>query len=344
MQYAELGHTGLLVSRLAFGAMTFGQGILVGDWKTEIGQDQATKMVAMSLDAGVNFFDTADMYTSGQSETMLGKALKGRRQDAVIATKCGFRAGPAITARGLTARHILHSVEASLERLGTDYIDLYILHIPDPYTPLEETARALEDAVRKGLVRYTGVSNFPAWKAQKLLSLQRVRGYSPLCVLQMYYSLLGRDIEHEIVPMLQEESLGLMTWSPLASGFLSGKYTRGNPVPEGSRRAKFDFPPVDVDKGYAVVDALKTVASAHKATVPQAALAWLLAKEHVTSVLVGAASAAQLKDNLGAADIRLAPEEASLLDSLTTPAQPYPAWMQSMALDPAVEQELARKR
>lgn len=340
MRYKKLGDTGLVVSRMTFGAMTFGQGPLVGEWKTEIGQATADRMVDMSLDAGINFFDTADMYTGGESEIMLGKALGKRRQDVVLATKCGFRSGEALISRGLSHNHVLKAVQASLERLGTDYIDLFILHIPDPYTPLEETARALEDLVRKGWVRYVGASNFPAWKAQKLVSLQEAKGFSRLCTLQMYYSLLGRDIETDLVPMLRENGLGLMTWSPLASGFLTGKYTRENPVPADSRRAKFDFPPVDVDKGYEVVRKLEGIGQDHGASIAQTALAWVLSKDFVTSVMVGANKVSQLEDNLGAADMVLTEEQVLALDGLTEPHAPYPAWMRPMSLDQAVEQGL----
>ena len=335
MRYSTLGNTGLVVSRLAFGAMTFGQGTLVADLKTRIGQAQATRMVKAALDAGVNLFDTADMYTAGQSEVMLGKALGKRRPDAVIATKCGFRSGAGLNAAGLAYGYVLSSIEGSLKRLGTDYIDLYFLHIPDPFTPLEETARALDLAVRQGKVRHVGVSNYPAWQAQKLLGIQAARGYAPVSTMQMYYSLLGRDIEAEVAPFLQDAGLGLMVWSPLASGFLSGKYTKKNPVPKDARRAKFNFPPIDVDKGYAVVEALGRIARKRKAAVAQVALAWVLAKPFVTSVLVGANSGEQLAANLGAADLVLAPEEVASLDALTAPAPTYPAWMQPMGRDAA---------
>lgn len=329
MQYTNFGNTGLIVSRLAFGAMTFGRGNLVGNLDTDLGQDTADRMVAAAMDAGVNLFDTADMYTSGQSERMLGKALGDRRHDVLIATKCGFRFGEAMTDRGLSYHHILDSVEKSLRRLGTDYIDLYILHIPDPFTPLEETARALEDVVRRGMVRYVAASNFPAWKAQKLLDIQTARRSGGIVALQMYYSLLGRDIEAEVVPFLQDNGLGLMVWSPLAGGFLAGKYTRENPAPEDGRRAKFDFPPVDVERGYAVVDRLRELAERHGASVAAVALAWVLAKPFVSTVLIGANRMAQLEDNLSAAEISLSPEEAAELDELTAPSIPYPAWMQS---------------
>lgn len=335
MRYTTLGNTGLVVSRLAFGAMTFGQGTLVADLKTRIGQTQADRMVKLAVDAGVNFFDTADMYTSGQSETILGKALGAHRKDAVIATKCGFRSAEGLNAAGLAYGYVLSSIEGSLKRLGTDYIDLFFLHIPDPFTPLEETARALEQAVRSGKVRHVGVSNYPAWKAATLLGIQQRLGYAPVCAMQMYYSLLGRDLEAEVVPFLEHTGLGLMVWSPLAGGFLSGKYTRKNPVPKDARRARFDFPPASVERGYAVVEALGRIAKKRQATVAQTALAWVLARPFVTSVLVGANSEAQLTDNLGAAGLDLAPDELAALDALTAPAPTYPGWMQPMGRDAA---------
>ena len=340
MKYAQFGSTGLVVSRLALGAMTFGQGTLVGELVNDIDEKTADRMVGTALDAGVNFFDTADMYTEGQSEVMLGKALKRKRTEVVIATKCGFRSGEAVISAGLSYRYVLQAVEASLRRLSTDYIDLFLLHIPDPLTPVEETARALQTAMDKGWIRYAGCSNFPAWKAQKLLSCQEKMGFQPLAGAQMYYSLLGRDIEHEWVPFLADSGLGLMVWSPLASGFLTGKYTRKTPVPEGARRAKFDFPPVDVEKGYAVVDQLQSIAESRNASVPQAAIAWLLAKPAVSSVIVGATKIAQLQDNLGAADLELTGEEVAALDEATETPAPYPAWMQPLGEDEKVKRAL----
>ena len=340
MQYSNFGNTGLIVSRMAFGAMTFGQGTLIGELKNDIDQNMADQMVGMCLDAGINFFDTADMYTTGQSEIMLGKALKSRRDDVVIATKCGFRSGDAITSSGLSYRYILKAAAASLRRLDTDYIDLFLVHIPDPMTPLEETARALDDVVKKGWVRYVGYSNYPAWKAQKMLAIQDRDGRSRWIGAQMYYSLLGRDLENDVVPFLKDNGLGLMVWSPLASGFLSGKYTRENPVPAGSRRAKFDFPPVDVEKGYEVVAKLKALGEKYEASVAQLALAWLLARPFVSSVIVGATKPHQLEDNLTAAGINLAAEDVQILDDLTAPAVPYPAWMQPMGWDEKVKAAL----
>ncbi len=340
MQYTNFGNTGLVVSRIAFGAMTFGQGMLVGDLVNNIDQKVADQMVGMSLDAGINFFDTADMYTSGQSEIMLAKALKGKRNDVIIATKCGFRSGEAITSTGLSYRYILRAVENSLQRLETDYIDLFLLHIPDPITPLEETTRALDDVVKNGLVRYVGYCNYPAWKAQKMIDIQSANGQAEFICAQMYYSLLGRDVEHEIVPFLEHNDLGLMVWSPLASGFLTGKYTPENPAPDSSRRAKFDFPPIDVQKGYEVVAKLKEIGEKYHASIPQVALAWVLGKPFVSTVLVGATKLDQLKDNLGAADLILSSEDFQALDELTIPSISYPAWMQEIGWDAQVKEAL----
>lgn len=342
MQYTTLGKTGLVVSRLSFGAMTFGEGQLVPGVKNSIDQSTADQMVGAALEKGINLFDTADAYTEGQSEVMLGKALGNRRGEAIIATKVGFRAGSALTDSGLSYRHILAAAEGSLQRLGTDYIDLYQIHIPDPVTPLEETLQALEDLVRQGKVRYLGFSNFPAWKAASMLGMQAARGYTRFSAAQMYYSLLGRDLEHEVVPFVEEAGLGILVWSPLASGFLSGKYTRDNPVPEGSRRQNFQFPPVDVEKGYAVVAAIKEMAAQHDASAAQVAIAWLLAKPYVSSVIVGANKLSHLQDNLGAADLLLVATDLERLDQLTAPPPLYPGWMQPMGWDAQIKAALSQ--
>jgi len=333
MRFSQFGDTGLVVSKLAFGAMTFGEGVLVGELVNKVDQYLAEKMVHTAIDAGVNLFDTADMYTNGQSETMLGKALKGKRQDVVIATKCGFRSSDSLISAGLSYRYILQSIENSLKRLDTDYIDLFFLHIPDPRTSLEETARALEAAVRRGMIRYPAFSNYPSWKAQRLVDIQHRHNYTPMAGAQMYYSMLGRDLDAEYGEFLQANGLGLMTWSPLASGFLSGKYTRETPVPEDSRRAKFDFPPVDIDKGYEVVELLRTIAGKYDATVAQVALAWVMQRPFVTSVLIGSTKIEQLDDNLKAARITLDGEDLQTIEKLTALQPPYPAWMQPMGAD-----------
>ena len=340
MKYTTLGESGLIVSRLSFGAMTFGKGILIGDLKNKVDQKDADRMVGLCLDAGINFFDTADMYTSGQSEIMLGKALKNKRHDVIIATKCGFRSGDAITSAGLSYHYILKAVENSLKRLDTDYIDLFFLHIPDPVTPLEETVEALDAVVRKGWVRYVGFSNYPAWKAQKMLNIQSGKNLARFICAQMYYSLLGRDLEHDVVPFLVDNGLGLMVWSPLASGFLTGKYTREDPKPSGSRRAKFDFPPIDVEKGYALVERLRSIGEKYGASISQTALAWVLAKPFVSTVLIGASNIEQLKDNLAAETVVLSAEDIQALDDMTEPYLPYPAIMQPMGWDAMIKEGL----
>lgn len=333
MRYSQFGDSGLIVSKLAFGAMTFGEGVLVGELVNKVDQYLADRMVHACLDAGVNLFDTADMYTSGQSEIMLGKALKGKRQDVLIATKCGFRSGDSILSAGLSYRYLLQSIENSLKRLDTDYIDLFFLHIPDPWTPLEETARALEAAVQKGWIRYPSFSNYPAWKAQRLIDLQHQRHFTPMAGAQMYYSMLGRDLDGDYKDFITANGLGLITWSPLASGFLSGKYSKENPVPQDSRRVKFDFPPVDIDKGYKVIEALRTIADKHQASIAQVALAWVMQQSFVSSVLIGATKLEQLDDNLKSAQLTLDQEDLRTIEELTAIQPPYPAWMQPMGID-----------
>jgi len=341
MKYAQLGNSGLVVSRLSFGAMTFGQGELVPGLTNHIDQHQADDLIARVIDAGVNLFDTADAYTGGQSEIILGKALSGKRDNILIATKCGFRSGDNLIDTGLSYRHIIGSVEGSLKRLGTDYIDIYQIHIVDPLTPLEETLRALEDVIRRGYVRYIGFCNLPAWKAAKMMGIQERLNYSPFIVAQMYYSLLGRDIEHEVVPLAQNQRLGILAWSPLSSGFLSGKYTRENPAPEDARRNKFQFPPIHLEQGYAVVEKLKSIADKYSASVAQVALAWILTKPFISSVIIGANNMKQLEDNLKSVEVNLTAEEVVAIDEMTTPSPIYPGWMQGMGNDPKITDALS---
>lgn len=338
MQYARLGDTGLVVSRLSFGAMTFGAGDLKAIYKVDA--REAATLVGRALDAGVNFFNTADAYAGGQSEEILGQALGRRRADVAIATKVGFRTGDALVHTGLSARHVIGACEASLKRLGTDWIDVYNVHRLDPYTPVEETLAAFDLLVRQGKVRYVGFSNWPAWRAAKAVGLQQARGYAPFRAAELYYSLVGRDIEHELVPFTQDAGIGVMVWSPLASGFLSGKYTRHDPSGGGGRLIGFDILPVDRDKGYDVVDRLKAIAAARRATPAQVAIAWLLAKTHVTTVLVGASRMTQLEDNLGAADLALTADEVAGLDSLTAPTPTYPNWFNATINDAPIKAAL----
>jgi aryl-alcohol dehydrogenase-like predicted oxidoreductase len=302
MQYTMLGRTGLVVSRLALGTMTFGAtyGAIA-----KVDQAGANALVARALEAGVTFFDTADQYSGGQAEDMLGRALGTRRADVVVATKVGLRMDSTLLHAGLSAGHVIASAEASLRRLGTDYIDLYQIHLADPLTPFEETARALDDLVRRGLVRYVGFCNLPAWQAALALGLQREHHYAPFVSAQMYYSLLGRDIEHEIMPLARQTGLALLAWSPLAGGILSGKYARVGGGSAGDRRTALDFPPIDRARGEAVVELLCTIAADHGASPAQVALAWLLAQPVLTSVIVGASTAEQLSDNLAAGTLTL---------------------------------------
>ncbi|NEP47201.1 MAG: aldo/keto reductase, partial [Okeania sp. SIO2H7] len=291
--------------------------------------------------SGVNLFDTADAYMRGVSETMLGKALGERRQEAIVATKVGFRTGDALTDTGLSYRHIMKSAEASLKRLGSDYIEIYQIHITDPVTPPEETVRALDDLVRRGMVRYIGFSNLPAWKAARMVGIQECNNYTRFTAAQMYYSLVGRDLEHEVVPFVEDAGIGVLVWSPLAGGFLSGKYTRETPVPEDSRRKQFQFPPVDVEEGYKVVDVLKEIAANHGASPARVAIAWILSKPFISSVIIGANKMSHLEDNLGAVDANLSPEELERLDTMTMPKPLYPGWMQSMGWDPKLKVALS---
>jgi aryl-alcohol dehydrogenase-like predicted oxidoreductase len=340
MQYNRLGDTGLVVSRLAFGAMTFGsqEGAFAAVYKVD--QAGADALVGRALDAGVNFFNTADAYAGGQSEEMLGRALGARRHDVVIATKVGNRTGEALVHQGLSRHHVLAEAERSLRRLGTDYIDVYLLHRLDPYTPLEETLEALDTLVRQGKARYAGFSNWPAWLAAKAVGLQRENGWARFRAAEMYYSLVGRDLEHEVLPFAADAGVGIMVWSPLAGGFLSGKYTRANPGGDGGRLTGFDFLPFDRERGYDLVERLRAIGAGHGATPAQVALAWLLARPQVASVLVGASKPAQLEDNLGAAELRLSADEVRELDDLTAPAPVYPGWFNERVFDASVREAL----
>jgi aryl-alcohol dehydrogenase-like predicted oxidoreductase len=334
MQYSRLGDTGLIVSRLAFGSMTFGVGTGVFASTYKVDQANANAIVARAIDAGVNFFNTADVYAAGDSERMLGQALGPRRKDVVIATKLGNRMGPAVIEGGLSRRHVFAAVEGSLERLGTDYIDLYLVHKVDTLTPLGETIEALEDLVRQGKVRYIGFSNWPAWLAAKAVGIQHAKGWTQFRAAEMYYSLVGRDLEHEVLPFCLDAGIGVMVWSPLAGGFLSGKYTREKPKGESADRLSgLDFLPYDRERGYAIVDLVRTIAAKYDASPAQVALAWLLARPGVSSILIGASKLEQLEDNLGASDVRLTTDDLSTLDEASKPRLPYPQWFTPMVAD-----------
>jgi aryl-alcohol dehydrogenase-like predicted oxidoreductase len=335
MQYVQLGNSGLIVSRLAFGVMTFGKSDPSSPFATvaKTPQKEADAMIGRCLDAGINFFDTADVYTNGETEKMLGAALGTRRKDVIVSTKVGFRSGEALIHAGASFRHVVAAVEGSLRRLQTDYVDLLSIHRFDPFTPAEETARALENLVQRGLVRYVGYSNWRAWQAAKFVGIQKLHNYSPLIAAQMYYSLVGRDLEHEVVPFCRDAGIGIVVWSPLASGFLTGRYTRQDPSGGQGRISGFDFLPHDKEKGYDLIEKMKAIAARHHASVAQVALAWLLAKPHVTSILLGASKSSQLDDNLGSLNVQLSNAEMKELDDLTAPTSIYPNWFQSRTLD-----------
>jgi aryl-alcohol dehydrogenase-like predicted oxidoreductase len=346
MQYATLGNTGLVVSRLAFGAMTFTSGNQDFATVYKVGAQLANELVGRALDAGVNFFDTADAYAGGQSETLLGQALKSRRNDVVIASKVGMRSGTALTQSGLSRRHILWSIDESLKRLGTDWIDLYIAHREDPFTPLEETLAAFDAVVRAGKVRYVGFSNWSAWKVAAALEIQKANNLAPFTHGQMHYSLLGRDVERDVerdvIPMMRRYGLGLTVWSPLSSGFLSGKYTRASLSDPQNRFSGFDLIPFDKEHGFRLVERLRKIATEHEASVAQTALAWLLARKDVTSVLLGASKLNQLDDNLGAANVRLTQAELAELDAETALSPVYPNWFIERVADPVAAKAIVR--
>lgn len=322
MRYSRLGESGLLVSRLAFGTMTLGAA-----WKgplAAIDEGECTTLVNRALDCGLNFFDTADVYHRGESETLFGRALGKRRGEAVIATKVGMRMDQGLQNAGLSARHIHGSIDASLSRIGTDWVDVFICHRPDPLTPLNETLTALDAVVRAGKARYIGFSNWPAWLAAKAITMQEANGLARFVTGQMYYSLIARDIEHEYVPLALDAGIGTMVWSPLSSGFLSGKYTRDDPGGQNGRLASMDLLPFDREQGHCIVDVLKQIAEARGVPVAAVALAWVLERPAVATAIIGFSSAAQFDANLAAADLQLTPDERTALDTVSAPAIPYP--------------------
>lgn len=329
MKYKILGNTGLKVSELCLGTMTFGG---KGMW-TAIGtleQKPVDDLVKRSVDAGINFIDTANVYSEGLSEEMTGKAIRNlglNRDDLVIATKVRGKMGPGPNNIGLTRKHIYTEVEASLRRLNTDYIDLYQIHGYDAQTPLEDTIDTLDRLVQSGKIRYAGCSNLAAWQLMKALSYAKYNGKSSFVSLQAYYTIAGRDLERELVPLLTDQKVGLMVWSPLAGGFLSGKYTRSGETEQGARRASFDFPPVNKERAFDIIDVLQVIAKEKDVSVAQLALAWLLHQPVVTTVIIGAKKADQLEDNLKAVDITFTPEELQKLDEISRLPAEYPGWM-----------------
>jgi aryl-alcohol dehydrogenase-like predicted oxidoreductase len=340
MKYAKLGNTGLVVSKLSLGTMTFGNDPS-NPSVYKVTEEHARAMVDKALENGINFFDSADGYSGGQSEKMLGHMLGKRRQDVVVATKVGFRTGQPITQSGLSKRHILFSCEQSLKRLDTDYIDLYIMHKEDPFTPLEESLEAMNSLVQAGKVRYIGFSNWSAWRAAAAYQMQKDNGWATFCNGQMNYTLLGRDVEYDVIPFMQYAGIGMTVWGPLASGFLSGKYTKENLKDKDKRLSGFDILPFNKEFGFKVVDCLKEIAKAHSASVAQTAMAWLITKPVVSSVIVGASKMGQLEDNLGAIKVELEIAEIQQLDELTKPVPLYPHWFNQQLIDPVYKEILA---
>jgi aryl-alcohol dehydrogenase-like predicted oxidoreductase len=329
MRYRQLGRTGLYVSEICLGTMTFGG---QGMWQAigALQQDESTRIIERALKAGVNFLDTADVYSEGRSEQLVGQALKDlgvKRSDVVVATKVFGDMGKAPNDRGASRGHIMDGVKASLDRLGLDHIDLYQIHGNDRITPLEETLRALDDLVREGLVRYIGVSNWAAWKITKANMMADARGWTRFATLQAYYSIAGRDLERELAPMMDDQDMGLLAWSPLAGGLLSGKFSRDADGPQGARRVVFDFPPVNRERAYDCIDVMREIGEAHGVSVARVALAYILAKPFTTSIIIGAKTVEQVDDNLAAADLVLTAEEMARLDEVSKLPPEYPGWM-----------------
>jgi len=329
MRYRLLGNTGLYVSELCLGTMTFGG---QGFWKVMGGlqQSEVDPLVREAFDQGINFFDTANVYSLGESETLLGQAIQNigmRRDEIVVATKSTGIMNESPNGRGQSRFHIFNEVDASLKRLQLDHIDLYQLHGFDPLTPFEESLSALSDLVTSGKIRYIGLCNMAAWQIMKALGVSRLHHWSEFVSVQAYYSIAGRDLEREIFPLVQDQNLGLMIWSPLAGGFLSGKFKRDQAPPAGSRRTEFDFPPLNKDKAFTCLDAMEPIAKTHGVSVAQVALAWILSKKQVSSIIIGARRMGQLKDNIAATKLVLSEAELKTLDEAGALPPEYPGWM-----------------
>jgi aryl-alcohol dehydrogenase-like predicted oxidoreductase len=329
MKYNQLGKTGVLVSELCLGAMTFGG---KGYWEAigKLAEDEVTQLIKTAIDRGINFIDTANAYSEGLSEFLLGKALKNlgiARQSVVIASKVRLRMGPGANQVGLSRLHISDSVNDSLQRLDMPHIDLLYIHGVDPLTSLEETMRGLEDVVRSGKVRYIGVSNHPAWMVMKANSIADKMGWTKFIASQNFYSIASRDIEREIVPMALSEGIGIMPWSPLAGGFLSGKFTRDKAIAGESRRDTFDFPPINKDKAYDIIDVMTRIGKDHNTSAARVALSWMLTKPGVTSIIIGAKRIDQLIDNIECTALKLSNEELAELEAISALTAEYPAWM-----------------
>ena len=329
MRYRLLGRTGLYVSEICLGTMTY---VGKGRWEPigQLGLDDAQAQIKSAFDAGVNFIDTANVYSEGESEKLVGQALARLglpREDLVVATKVRVRMGSTPNRVGLTKVHIMNEAHASLRRLGLDHIDLYQIHGVDQVTPMDETLRALEDLVRAGKVRYIGVSNHAAWQIMKALGISERQAWSRFESVQAYYSIAGRELEREIVPVALDQQLSVLVWSPLAGGLLSGKFSQQASGPEGARRTTFDFPPVDRDRAFRCVEAMRPIAQDHGVSVARVALAWTLQRPGITSVIIGAKSQEQLADNLAAASLTLSDEEMQRLNEVSAIPREYPGWM-----------------
>jgi aryl-alcohol dehydrogenase-like predicted oxidoreductase len=328
MKYKFLGTTGIKVSELCLGTMTFGG---KGYW-TAIGQltQQAVdEIMKQSIDAGINFIDTANVYSEGLAEDLTGKSIRNlglKRDDLVIATKVRGKTGEGVNEIGLSRKHIMQQVDESLKRLNIDYIDLYQIHGYDALTPIEETIRVFDDLVKSGKVRYIGASNITAWQLMKALAFSQHNNLAKFVSLQAYYTIAGRDLERELIPLLNDQKVGLMVWSPLAGGFLSGKYSR-NKNPEDARRLSFDFPPINKEKAFDIIDVMEPIAESKNVSVAQIALAWLLHQPAVTSVIIGAKNTEQLTQNLNAVDVQLTENDLKQLDEVSKLTKEYPAWM-----------------
>ena len=351
MQFKTLGDTGLLVSTICFGTMTFHGGSGRFQKIGQVDQAGADELIKGCVEAGVNFFDTADVYSEGESEKALGHSLKNlniARKDVVIATKVFGRTGPGRNDIGASRGHIMDAVEASLKRLGTDHIDLYQIHGNDVVTPIEETLRALDTLVQQGKVRYIGVSNWEAWKLSRAITMSELKGYAKFDTLQAYYSIAGRDLEREFVPMFKHTRTGLLVWSPLAGGLLSGKFSRENQKPADARRSEFDFPVVDKERTWRILDVMGPIADARGCSPARVALAWLLHQPVTTSVIIGAKRPEQLQDNLAAVDLKLSEDELKQLDEVSKLPPEYPGWMLpfqgASRLDPSVPRPVAASK
>lgn len=331
MKYRSLGNSGLIVSEMALGTMQFGQKMNMGN----LDQTATTEMVEYAIAQGINFIDTADVYSQGQSEEFIGNAIKGKRDELVVATKCRLPMGENFNRSGATRVNIIRGVESSLVRLKTDYLDLYQLHGWDSNTPLEETVRAMDDLVRQGKVRYIGFSNYLSWQGATALALQERLGLNRFVTAQMYYSLVGRGLEFDFQSMAQYHNLGILVWSPLAGGFLSGKYRQGEAAPPGTRFSENgNFVPFDRERGFAVLDVAQKVASRHGVSVAQVSLAWLLSQPAITSVIVAGRKKEHLGDNIAAVNLKLTDRDMQELNKASDPGTPYPKWM-VMQLDTA---------